>query len=131
MKKSISSLVITLTAATSLVLFGCKSTSSPAANQDSTPNTPMAAGMAKVSVTVNEDGFSPSSIHAKKGEPLMIEFTRTSDHTCAKSVVFPEINVSKDLPLNTAVAVHVPTDQARTLTFQCGMGMYKSSVMIM
>jgi hypothetical protein len=26
--------------------------------------------------------------------------------------------------------VHVPTDQARTLTFQCGMGMYKSSVII-
>lgn len=131
MKKLSSGLALALTTAASLAIFGCKSNSSAPANQDQKPNTPVAADMGKVSVTVNGDGFSPSSIKAKKGDALMIEFTRTSDQTCAKSVAFPELNLTKDLPLNTPVAIHVPTDQARTLTFQCGMGMFKSSVLIM
>lgn len=131
MKKLSSGLAFALTTVASLAIFGCKANSSTPANQDQKPSTPMAADIGKVSVTVNEDGFSPSSIKAKKGDALMLEFTRTSDHTCAKSVAFPELNLTRDLPLNTPVAIHVPTDQARTLTFQCGMGMYKSSVLIM
>lgn len=128
MRKLCSSLALALTA--SLVIFGCKSNASAPSSEEPKAAAPMAA-MGKVSVTVNEDGFSPSAIKAKKGDSLMLEFTRTSDHTCAKSVAFPELNMTKDLPLNTPVAIHVPTDQARTLTFQCGMGMYKSSVVIM
>lgn len=81
-------------------------------------------------VAVSEKGFVPSSVSATKGEPLVLEFTRTTDVTCATKVAFPELNLTKDLPLNVPVQVPVPTDQARRLTFQCGMGMYKSSVVI-
>jgi plastocyanin domain-containing protein len=124
--------LLTCTTLASIALLGCsKQSSSETAPSEQKSATAMPGDMAKVSVTVGEDGFAPSSIKAKKGEPLMIEFTRTSDHTCAKAVTFPELNLTKDLPLNTPVAIHVPTDQARTLTFQCGMGMYKSSVVVM
>jgi plastocyanin domain-containing protein len=81
-------------------------------------------------ITANEKGFTPSSVTLKKGEKAELVFTRTTDATCATEVVFPEINLRKDLPLNKAVAVAVPTDTARKLTFQCGMGMFKSAVVI-
>ncbi len=81
-------------------------------------------------VNVDAKGFTPSSIEFKKGEKGAITFTRTSDDTCAKDVVFPEINLKKELPLNKPVVVEVPTDAARTLTFTCGMGMFKSAVVI-
>jgi plastocyanin domain-containing protein len=102
----------------------------------SATTTPVAAtwvsadGTKNYQVSVGEHGFTPSTVAIAKGEKAALEFTRTTDHTCATAVVFPELNLKKDLPLNVAVAVAVPTDTARTVGFECGMGMYKSSIVI-
>ena len=84
----------------------------------------------RVQVIADEHGFKPSSVAFKKGAPAQLEFLRTSDETCATEVVFPELNVKKDLPKGKPVTIDVPTDKDQKLTFQCGMGMYKSSVVI-
>lgn len=84
----------------------------------------------QIDVTANDKGFQPSSISVKKGAPATLVFTRTTDDTCATEVVFPQLSLKKDLPKNQPVAISLPTDKEQTLTFQCGMGMYKSSVMI-
>ena len=91
---------------------------------------PVAAGKTTVAVTADDKGFTPSSVQLKQGEPTVLAFTRKSDDTCATKVVFPELNLTKDLPLNTTVLVDVPTEKARTLSFQCGMGMFKGSVVV-
>ncbi len=84
-----------------------------------------------VSVTVDGKGFTPSQVKAKKGESVTLRFTRTSNATCAKDVVFPELDIKKPLPLNKPVDILVPAQKkARTLGFQCGMGMYKSKLVI-
>ncbi|HKQ70693.1 MAG TPA: cupredoxin domain-containing protein [Polyangiaceae bacterium] len=89
-----------------------------------------ALGTQQTKVTVDSKGFSPSEIKVEKGKPASLVFVRTTDKTCATEVVFPELKLKKDLPLNTAVSIDVPTTEARTLTFQCGMAMYKSAVLI-
>lgn len=84
-----------------------------------------------VAVTADDHGFTPSSVTFKKGAPASLVFTRTTDDTCAKEVVFPELNnLKKDLPKNQAVTIDIPTDKEQKLTFQCGMGMYKSSIVV-
>jgi plastocyanin domain-containing protein len=113
-----------------LALTACKSQ----APTESTPppangTTPSGAGKV-VRVSVGAHGFDPSSVTVAKGESMTMEFTRTAEKTCADKVVFPDIGISKDLPLNTPVAINVPTDQSRRLTFQCGMGMYRSAVVV-
>lgn len=81
-------------------------------------------------VTADAKGFTPNAIELKKGEQATLIFTRTTDETCARDIVFPELDINQPLPLNQPVKLEIPTDEARKLTFQCGMGMYKSSVVI-
>jgi plastocyanin domain-containing protein len=95
-----------------------------------TDSAPAAAQTGPVAITVDGDGFKPSSVTFKKGAPATLVFTRTVDDTCATEVVFPELSIKKELPKNTPVSITVPTDKEQKLTFQCGMGMYKSSVVI-
>lgn len=84
----------------------------------------------KVSIVADSQGFSPSSVEVPKGAPLELVFTRTTDDTCATAVVFPELAIKKELPLKSAVSITVPTGEARTIGFQCGMGMYKSKIVV-
>jgi plastocyanin domain-containing protein len=84
-------------------------------------------------VTAGEHGFTPPSIKLAAGGPgshASVTFVRTTDKTCATEVVFPDLNIEKKLPLNQVVSVDVPTDSAKTLTFQCGMAMYKGAVVV-
>jgi plastocyanin domain-containing protein len=118
-------------AATLLLLFvsfgGCSKKSD--ANADSIG--PAAPG--ELRVIAGEHGFSPASLAIPKGAPgsmATVNFVRTTDQTCATEVVFPDLNIKKALPLNQAVAVNVPSDSARTLAFQCGMGMYKGALLV-
>jgi len=81
-------------------------------------------------ITVGDQGFQPNHVELSRGKTAVLRFTRTSEHTCATEVVFPELGLKKALPLNQPVDVTIATDQARTLAFQCGMGMYRSQVVI-
>lgn len=103
---------------------------SPATNAPAPVAAPATNDAAVVRIAVGQDGFQPSMVHAEKGKKLTLRFTRTTDATCAKQVDFPELGIKRELPLNQPVDIDIPTSEARDLGFQCGMGMYKSSVMI-
>jgi plastocyanin domain-containing protein len=130
-----------MTAAVSLVLSLAALTlaSSCEKKDTSLESAPSASGSAWVAagsgarVTIGEHGFAPSSLTLQKGpegSTAAITFLRTTDETCAKEVVFPDLAVKKDLPLNTPVTIDVPIGAPRTLTFQCGMAMYKGAVVV-
>lgn len=84
-------------------------------------------------VTGTEHGWTPSTLSLPQGaagSTTTVTFVRTTDKTCATEVVFPDLGMKKELLLNQPVAVQVPTDTARTLTFQCGMAMYKGKLVV-
>jgi plastocyanin domain-containing protein len=84
-------------------------------------------------VTAGEHGFTPPSIELPTGglgSRRAVTFVRTTDKTCATEVVFPDLKIDQKLPLDQVVTIYVPTDAPRTLTFQCGMGMYKGAVVV-
>lgn len=113
-----------------VLTFGCKREAPAPADKPAAPVASIDVKGRRVDITAGSNGFKPNNVAVKQGEATTLVFTRTTDETCATEVVFPEINLKKDLPLNKQVAIEVPVDKSRTLAFQCGMGMYKSKVVI-
>lgn len=82
----------------------------------------------RVSVTVDEKGYHPQNIDAKAERGLILAFKRTSNKGCGQNVVFPKHGIRRELPLNQEVEIPITPKRGETITFTCGMGMYKGSI---
>lgn len=80
-----------------------------------------------VRIEAGESGFSPSNIKLQPDEPVVLEFLRTSEHTCATEVVFADSGIRHDLPLNTPVRVSVRPQEGQSFSFACDMDMHEGS----
>lgn len=83
-----------------------------------------------VRVTVNKNGFSPSSINVEEGFPITLIFKRATKEGCGDKVVFPSLNITRDLPVGKNVTVKFTPDQSGEIAFTCGMGMYKGKIVV-
>ncbi len=106
---------------------GCdtaKREQAPAASSAAATSAP-----ATIRVEANDQGFMPSRVQVAANQPTRLTFRRTSDGTCATSVVFPDLKLERELPKDQDVVVDLPAmEGGREFAFQCGMGMYKSKV---
>jgi plastocyanin domain-containing protein len=83
-----------------------------------------------VRVTVNKNGFSPSTIEVEKGYPVTLIFRRADAKNCGNRVVFPSLNITRNLPVGKAVTVKFTPDKTGDISFTCGMGMYKGNIVV-
>lgn len=123
-------LATTLFALSGLLAAGCDKGKQASGGDAPGVTTIAADGTREMSVTVNEHGFTPSSLTAPAGQKVRIVFTRTTDEGCGQQVAFPATNVRRDLPLNKPVSVELTMPASGSLGFQCGMGMYKGAVVV-
>lgn len=108
-------------------LAGCErarptSASPPGASPPASPSSAH-----RIAVQVDERGYRPDSVTVPVGQPVTLVFTRTSDEGCGQQVVFPSLNLRRDLPLNQPVEVTL-TPTAGAIAFTCGMNMMRGSV---
>ena len=80
-------------------------------------------------VTISVQGFQPSNLNLKADVPAQITFLRTTNDTCATSVVILDYKIQKDLPLNKPVVIEL-TPKKGTFCFACGMNMYQGKVVV-
>ena len=83
-----------------------------------------------VKIRVDKNGFSPSSIDAEAGHKLNLVFNRVGKNNCGNRVVFPKLGIRKSLPVGKDVIVSVTPRESGQITFTCGMGMYKGSIVV-
>ena len=81
-------------------------------------------------MTVGETSFEPSRLTLRAGVPARLTFTRTTDKTCATSVVFASLNIRRDLPLNQPVVIEFAPAKAGEIAFACGMNMLRGTVVV-
>jgi plastocyanin domain-containing protein len=82
----------------------------------------------RIPITATSEGYSPASVDVKKGEPVVLVFTRTTKSDCLAQIAIPDLNIKKDLPVNTPVEVPVKVDKEGKVGFQCGMAMVKGTI---
>ncbi len=74
----------------------------------------------KIEIKVTDAGFEPREVKVKKGEPVTLTFTRTTDRTCIKAIDIPAENVKKlVLPLDKPVSVTIKPAKAGVEAFHC------------
>jgi plastocyanin domain-containing protein len=113
-----SALVVVLLA----VASGCKKEPSAA---------PTPSGSARqIELKVTEEGFVPADVKVRKGEPLSLKVTRTTDKTCATEILIEGTDINIPLPLNQAVAVAYTPTRSGEIRYGCAMGMMVSGVLV-
>lgn len=116
---------------TLVAMVACKSSAPPVEGRPPEPTPapvamPPAPGPTRIEIT--SDGFQPPRLAL--GASRQVVFRRTTDSTCATAVVFPDLGIEKPLPLSADVAVDLPLSAHGEISFQCGMGMYKSKLVV-
>jgi RND family efflux transporter MFP subunit len=102
----------------------------PAAPAAASTTAENAAPAQSFAVRVTAAGFEPDTLTLRAGTPARITFTRTTDETCAKEVVFAGYGIRRSLPLNQPVTVDfVPKNGAAG--FACGMNMLKGTLVVL
>ena len=83
----------------------------------------------RIEIAITAEGFSPATVNAEPNVAVELVFTRTTDNTCAKEVVVPDLKVRKTLPLKEPVSI-VFTPAKQEVAFACGMNMLKGKLVI-
>jgi plastocyanin domain-containing protein len=81
-----------------------------------------------VDMKVTQNGYEPSPLILKKGEPVTLNITRTTEKTCATEIIIKEHGINTDLPLNETVQVTFTPEQTGELKYGCAMGQMISGV---
>ena len=114
-----------------LLAVGCSKKEDKAAPPPNAPppaTQPVGAdGLRRVSITASKDGYVPAEIPAKPNEKLMLVFTRTVEGECLAKVKTPD-GKEVALPMNQPVEVPVTAPATGSVTFVCGMDMFKGTI---
>ena len=101
----------------------------PAAAPIASPAIAAAPAAGKVAVSVTDEGFVPDRIPARRGQPLTLAITRTTDRTCAREIMFQGQDGKTPLPLGKTVEVTYTPKTSGDIKFGCAMGMMVSGVL--
>ena len=79
---------------------------------------------------VVDNGYQPSRIEVRPGERVRLRFIRRDYGGCTREVVFPTLNLRRELPTDQPVVIDLPALPVGETTFQCGMNMLRGSIVV-
>ncbi|HEX8268157.1 MAG TPA: cupredoxin domain-containing protein [Pyrinomonadaceae bacterium] len=88
-----------------------------------------AAPTEPIKITVSTS-YEPKSIAVKKGQPVKLAFYRKDDKNCGGEVVFPKLDIKRELPVGETVMVEFTPQETGDLAFTCGMNMMRGKILV-
>ena len=73
---------------------------------------------------------SPSRIKIAPGKKTTLQFLRKDASFCAATVLFPDFDISEELPLEAKKSVELPAMSAGEYLFHCPMKMYTGTLIV-
>jgi len=88
------------------------------------------AGPQTVKVAVTDAGFVPAQVDVRRGQPVVLLVTRTTDETCAKEIVIADEHIQRELPLNQEIRIAFTPEKQGEIRYACGMGMVAGTLKV-
>lgn len=84
----------------------------------------------EIDIVVDNGIYTPSRIEIKSGESVKLTFLRKDPSPCAEKVVFDDLDLSLDLPVNKKVSLTLNIEEAGEYSFTCQMKMYAGELIV-
>lgn len=84
-------------------------------------------GVQEVQIRV-KGGYDPDVIAVEAGRPLRLHFNRQETAACSEMVVFPDFDVSRELPTGEVVTIELTPARPGEYDFTCQMGMLRGKL---
>ena len=83
-----------------------------------------------INIIVQDGVYQPSTIVLSANKNAVLKFTRKDASPCAAMVIFPDLEISEELPLNKAFEISLPVMKKGKYIFHCQMQMYKGYLLV-
>ena len=83
-----------------------------------------------IQIQITPNGYQPTSVAVPANRKVTLAFLRSGEPNCGAKVVFPELGLTKEIPLGGMVLVELAPRASGELRFTCGMGMYRGVIVV-
>jgi hypothetical protein len=79
---------------------------------------------------LNAQGYAPARLMLPANHPITLAITTRQRPACANRIHFASLGLTRDLPVNGTVLLALPALPTGEISFSCGMGMYRGSLVV-
>ncbi len=83
-----------------------------------------------IEVIVANGVYTPARIEVAAGRPVTLRFIRKDPSPCAEKVLFDDLDVSADLPVDRPYDITLTPNEPGEHEFTCQMRMYRGSLVV-
>ena len=84
----------------------------------------------EITIVVEDGVYQPANISLNENSAIRLRFIRKDASPCASTVLFPDLDVSAELPLDKPFIVTLPTMKKGEYSFHCQMKMNNGSIVV-
>ncbi len=84
----------------------------------------------EIQIVVKDGVYEPARIKIPKDQPVTLQFLRKDASPCAGTLLFPDLELSTELPVNSFSAIVLPGLKKGEYPFHCQMQMYKGCLIV-